>query len=633
MGNRARPSAPRKSRRRVRRDERPDADAVINEIYQPNDEGEDGEPLDTIEQSSPRRVPKRLLITLGIIALLVAAAGAGFFTFNRTQRFNDKGVSLAVVMPDTVVSAGDTTVTFTVQNDGIVGIQDVELSVSTPAGWAFKRSDPAPSDPNNTLWRIGVIPARGERTVTVIGAITGEVGSVETFNATATYRPTNFNYTFTSRASGSTTIGSSTVELALAGPTQASPTAETQYVLTYTNTSADTISDLRLSATFPDGFTAIASTPKPREGNSVWVIDKLPSKGTGTITFSGKFSGNTGDSKQITFDAELRRGASFERQVETSLVVLLVSSTLDLHSTVNGQTGSSVVANPGDALTFELGYSNGSDLEMQGASVTAKISGGAFDQKSFSDDYGSAIKDGEVTWDVSHVPDLSSIKPGTNGTIRFTLKVPDAPAASKGAAGPTIDLAASILARDGSNSANKSMTVTAAPLSVKIATKATLDVEPRYYGDEGEIFGSGPLPPAVGKTTVYRVAWFVGNTTNELTGMVVSAKVPSSVFWTGKQVSTTAGDISFDPTSRIVSWTLNRLPAGIGRTNSTIAATFEVAVTPTAADVGSSLTLLESTTLSGADSFTGTKVEVTRDKVTTDLPNDPQAAGKGTVVQ
>lgn len=633
MAKRPSATAPRKNPPRSNRDDRSEAGAIINEIYQPDDDEKDDQPLKKIEQSAPRRIPKRLLVTLGIIAVLVAATFAGFFTFNRKNHFNDKGVTLTIGTPENVVSAGDTTLTLTINNGGTVGIQDVELSVSAPNGWTFKRSEPNPSDPNNTLWQVGTVPANGKRSVTIVGTLTGEVGSVETFNGTVTYRPTNFNYTFTSRASGSVTIGSSIVELTLTGPAQASPIAEAQYVLSYTNTSSDTINDLRLTATFPDGFAVSSSTPKPREGNSLWVVDTLKSKGTGTITFSGTFSGDPGESKQITFNAELRRGSAFERQVETSLVVLLVSSTLDLRVTVGSPSGPVVVANPADALTFEIAFANGSDLEMKDAVVTAKISGGGFDPKSFSDDYGSTLKDGTVVWDVSHVPDLASIKPGTSGKIRYTLKVPDVPSATKGGSGPTIDIATSITADDGTNESDKSVTVTAAPLSIKIVSKVTLNVEPRYYGDQGEIYGSGPLPPSVGQTTVYRISWFVGNTTNELKDMVVTANVPSTVFWTGKQVSTTAGDFNFDPTTRRVTWSLNRLPAGVGQTSSTISATFEIAVTPAVTDVGSALTLIDPTSLTASDSFTGTKIELSKEKATTDLPNDPQAAGKGIVVQ
>ena len=187
-------------------------------------------------------------------------------------------------------------------------------------------------------------------------------------------------------------------------------------------------------------------------------------------------------------------------------------------------------------------------------------------------------------------------------------------------------------ANDSSEQSDKSIKVDATPLTVKIVSKATLSVDPRYYGDQGEVYGTGPLPPVSGKTTVYRMSWYIGNTTNELTNVTVSATVPSTVYWTGKNVTTTAGDVTFDAAKRVVTWTLNRMPDDVGGTNPTIAVSFELAVTPASSDVGASMVLLDATSFSATDAFTLTTIQFTRDKVTTDLPNDPQAAGKGVVV-
>lgn len=608
-----------------------DSGEILDRIYR-GETADDAPTLKKIEKTSERKLSKRLLITSAVITVLVGSTLAGFLTFNRSNRFNEEGVRLAVEPPPSVISAGDSTVLFTVTNDGSVAIRNVELSVSSPDGWVFRQSDPKPGDTNSTLWELGTIAAHGKSSVSVVGTLTGEVGSVLTFNASVTYRPANFNYDFTTRASGSVTIASSIVELGLSGPAQASPKATVRYVLTYTNSSTDTIRDLRLTASFPDGFTVASSTPKPREGDSVWVVNELPSGGTGTIAFDGSFSGKEGDSEQLTFAAELKRDTTYERQVETSLVVLLVSSTLDIGITVNKQPSLIAVVNPGDSLSFEVSYRNGSDLEMNDASMTLQASGGAYNAESFSDDYGSVPKDGTVTWSSSSVPDLASIKPGSSGTIRFTLKVPEMPQVTKNGNGPTIEVGVSMTADPSSGQTDKSIKVDAAPLTVKVASKATVSVEPRYYGDQGEVYGIGPLPPMAGKTTIYRVSWYIGNTTNELTNVVVSAVVPSTVYWTGKNVTTTAGDITFDAVTRTVTWSLNRMPAGVGGTNSTIAVTFELAVTPAASDVGASMVLLDSTSFSATDSFTASAIQLSRDKVTTNLPNDPQAAGKGVVV-
>lgn len=630
----ARPVKPKRKPRTPELD--PEASTIIDEIYHgtvttTSDAAVAAEPeLKKIERTKQRKFPKRLFIMLGIIIVLVAATVAGFYTFNSsTTHFNDQSVVVTIDAPATVVSAGPATYTVTVTNNESVGTKNAELSLSFPDGWSYTESNPKPSDGNNTLWELGTIPAHGKKTATITGTITGEVGSVATFNATVTYRPTNFNYDFTSKASASVTIGSSIISLDLKGPAQATSGSVVRYVLTYTNTSNDTLNDLRLVATFPDGFSIKSSDPKPRDGNNVWAVNQLKSGANGTITIDGSFKGSVGDSQQLTFDAELKQGTAFERQVETTAVVQLIDATLNLAVTANKAKGPSLAVNPGDSIAFEIQYTNASDLEITNATVTATISGSALDAATFSDDFGATMTNGKVTWDVSKVPALASIDPGTSGTIRFTLKAPDGTTVTTG---PALAVQAAISASNGTGSSASTVKATAETLTVKVSSKPTLTTEARYYDMQGATVGSGALPPTVNQTTTYRIYWTVTNTTNDLTDMTVTATVPPTVYWTGKNVSTTAGSIAFDSTQRQITWRLNRLPASAGIHGGPITASFDLSVTPGPSDVGTSPQLTSGAAFSAVDSFSGATLKLSRDPLTTDLLNDTQAAGKGVVV-
>ncbi|MBI4090314.1 MAG: DUF11 domain-containing protein [Candidatus Kerfeldbacteria bacterium] len=606
-----------------------DASAIIDEIYAHETERQDGS-LKTIERSTKARLPKRWLVSLGIFAMLATAALAGFFTFNRTRHFDQQGVTIKIETPSSVTSAGTSTLNLTVTNGESVGIRNVEISLAAPEGWVYTSSQPESDDPNHSLWQLGSIGAGVRQSVVLTGSLTGEVGSVKTFNATVTYRPANFNYDFSAKASGSVTIGSSIVDLKLVGPTQASPGSTATYTLTYTNTSADALQNLRLVATYPEEFTTKALEPKPREGNSLWVVNELPSGGTGTLKVEGTFGGAAGESVELSFAAELQRGSATERQVETSLVVLMVSTALDVKLNVNGQE-SNGTARPGETLKYELAYKNATDVEVKNVVVTVELSGGGFDAKSFSDDYGVTLDKGRASWDVKRVPELASLKPGAAGTIRFSIKVLEAPAETKGEGGSTVVAAVSLaLGADGNT--NLAEQVKLPPLIVKVVSAVTMTVEGRYYNESGQAIGSGPLPPTVGQATSYRLFWYVGNATNELKDVTISAVVPSHVTWTGRGISTTAGTLTFDASTRTIAWTLNRLPKGAASTARAIAAQAELSVTPTADDLGSIMILLEQSKLTATDSFTGTKVEAVRDRVTTDLSSDANAAGRGAVV-
>ncbi|EKD95557.1 MAG: hypothetical protein ACD_24C00449G0001, partial [uncultured bacterium] len=59
---------------------------------------------------------------------------------------------------------------------------------------------------------------------------------------------------------------------------------------------------------------------------------------------------------------------------------------------------------------------------------------------------------------------------------------------------------------------------------------------------------------------------------------------------------------------------------------------FEVSITPTNSQVGKTLTLIENSEVKAIDSLTGTSINLSVKKVTTELANDVGSQGKGKVV-
>ncbi|MBI5404727.1 MAG: hypothetical protein HY976_00710, partial [Candidatus Kerfeldbacteria bacterium] len=146
------PKTPRASRSSAKRrkstpDTAPDAGrAVLEEIYGEGQRHDDGASLQKIEQRSDRKLTKILLWVFIGLVLVVAASAAGFYTFNRDQRFNERGVTLTIETGTSVPSGGETTLSFVIKNQESVGIKNVELTVTPPEGWTFKESSPEPSD-------------------------------------------------------------------------------------------------------------------------------------------------------------------------------------------------------------------------------------------------------------------------------------------------------------------------------------------------------------------------------------------------------------------------------------------------------------------------------------------------------
>jgi len=621
-----RPTSPRRPKKPVTTDP-PEHESVLKEIYgdpgQPTEGSKDS--LKTIDQKSDRRTTRILLWVLGGLTLVVAASVAGFFFFNQEQHFNEQSVTLSMTPDENVPSGGETTLSFTVKNDEAVGIKSMRLSLVTPTGWTFKHSSPDPESEGSNSWQLGSVGAKSTKTFTMTGILVGEVGSVKTFNATLTYRPSNFNYDFTAEASGSVTIARSILELNVEAPSEIIPNANLALKVNYRNTSTESLNQVRIVAAYPEGFTPTTAKPEASENQNVWTFDQLITGQSGTIEIGGTQAGNKGSSVQFTFVAEMLSGNTYDKQVEASAVVLLSDAQLKLGLTVNKQS-SDIVVEPEATLAYVLTYKNESDSELTDVILTAAFSGGAFEAGSFVDDDGAGVTNGSATWNKDRIPQLASLKPGASGTIRFSLAVPSNPAETAGETGASVRVEVKASVAGSETSAAK-------PLVVKVGTKAGLQVDPRYVKVDGTTVGTGPVPPVAGQTTSYWIFWRMTNTTNDLTDVRLTAKLPASVYWTGKNTSATAGSVAFDPASRTVTWTLNRLPAGVG-TGSTLpaSAAFEVSITPATGDVGTTPKLLEESTLEGKDAYTGATVTVKQAAVTTDLPNDKTGTGKGEVV-
>ena len=96
--------------------------------------------------------------------------------------------------------------------------------------------------------------------------------------------------------------------------------------------------------------------------------------------------------------------------------------------------------------------------------------------------------------------------------------------------------------------------------------------------------------------------------------------------FTGK-TNLTAGSISYNEKTRVVTWALNKLPAAAPPVN----IDFEVGITPTDDMVGASPHLTTQTSFEAEDSAVGTTLRQEIPDGTTSLQDDPFAKGKGIV--
>lgn len=579
-----------------------------------------------LKKSSGRHFPWNW--TLGILASLAAVTVAGFFFFNRTERFSGTNVTLQVIPTAEVASGSDVSVTIRYQNQEPVDLIQSELTVEYPDGFTFRSSTPNAVNEFKNAFPIGRVKSGRAGEVKIIGTLIGSINTERTFKATLTYRTENFNSDFQETASGKATITSSILAVKLSGPTQAAPGATVSWTIDYENTSDRDVEKLQIEAEYPEGVTVTKTEPTAIERNALWQFDDLAKQKKGKITVTATINGEIGDTFPIIVRAGLVTATNtIDLQDEQTLLVILIKTGVTMSGSVNGEVGGGAIL-PGDQLNYSLRVANESDAEVSDITVTVVMNGTALDFIDVPTDTKKVLKDKTLTWTKKEIPGLALIKPQQDLIIRWTFT-------TKKVLTVTVDsdLSQEITATASSTSPSVSNPSAPTTITTKVTTVMNFSAEGRYANDDSVAYGSGPIPPKVGQTTTYRIFWTVTNTTNQAENLKVTTTLPTSVFWTGQNVGRDAGDIAFDVGTRTVTWSLNRVPAGTGSRLPALTAFFEVSITPTADQVGSLAVLTDQAIATATDSFTSGALKVTQPTITSDVPTDPTAGGEGIIVE
>jgi hypothetical protein len=105
------------------------------------------------------------------------------------------------------------------------------------------------------------------------------------------------------------------------------------------------------------------------------------------------------------------------------------------------------------------------------------------------------------------------------------------------------------------------------------------------------------------------------------------------VKWVGSK-SANPEDVSYDAASNTVTWNLGTLSSGTGFSNALREIEFQVSLTPSLSQVGTTPTLVSGITFTGFDTVAGKDLTLTAPSLTTNMPSDPAfIQGDGIVVK
>jgi len=589
--------------------------------------------MSKIDRKDPNRKKKIVGWTIFILVILLGITLAGFYFFiNQEDKFSGNKIDIEIEKPLSVASGDMISFSIIVHNNESVDLVNTELTIQFPSDFVFNSSEPMTINEANNAWSIGEIKKGRSETVKIVGQLLGELNSTEDFAAILSYMPANFLSEFQKRKSFSLEINDSIFDLDLEVPTKVVSGYEGTYKIVYTNNSKEDIKRVRLTLFLPEDLEVGDFSPSLDNEETVWELDTLGSRASQEISFQGVLTAEEGAMREIKAQiGYINQQGEYLVQVEETSIIFIINPQLLLTLAINDSTQDNV-ASFGETLNYVLKYQNESQSEIKDMSVVLKLQGEALDWDSIVDVNDGEIIDNKISWDQSKITDLSSVEPGEQGEIKFSINLhnnilaEDRDDINYYITGQATARSEEVVDLEGSL-----LEIESEKITTKINSHLVLRAEGRYHNDEYIAVGSGPVPPEVGQTTQYQIYWYLQNGANEVSSVEVTAEIPKDVLWVN-DTYVSAGNFSYDPTAHTVTWSINKMPEHTGQFTAELEARFAVEVTPTSDDVAKLLILSEKSQVIAYDTFTEQEISMTQDMITSDLTTDPLVVGKGLVV-
>jgi hypothetical protein len=115
----------------------------------------------------------------------------------------------------------------------------------------------------------------------------------------------------------------------------------------------------------------------------------------------------------------------------------------------------------------------------------------------------------------------------------------------------------------------------------------------------------------------------LANSFNNISNAKVTAILPPNVKWTG-YTSPTTEKINYDSNTGQIVWDVGEIKSGTGSNYPSKEVSFQVSITPSLSQVGQEMNLVNETTISGIDTFSGERIGEVKPPTTTNIFSDPQ---------
>ena len=554
------------------------------------------------------------------VFFLVSLCIAGYFLYYGGNAVSTDKVTVDIQGPSAIAGGDTVPLSLTITNKNAVAVENVTIEVDFPS--STRSADDVQAAYPRYVENLGTLSSGASVTRSVKVVLFGGTGETLTLPVSVSYSTTASNAVFVKKVSYALLVSSTPLSVSVEAPTEVIAGKPFTFTLTARSNATIPLTNVVLAGSFPFGFSSTASSV-PLNGSS-FLLGTLAPNASKTITLTGTLIGQDNEERVFHFTIGTAKSAQdstlavtyITQDAPIKISAPFIRTTLSL----NGDTSDTVVVAPGSRQSVTVSYTNTLPVSITNATIVVALSGSAIDYGSIQTSRGFyRSSDRSIVFGPDTDSSLTTLAPNASGVGVFTFST-----LSSAALGPSPTLSFTI-SSSGTQAGQATVTEgmsSSVVKTVKVATAVTLTSASLHTS--GSLSNTGPIPPSANQATTYTIVWNVQNTGSAIAGGAVSSVLPGYVSYTGVATS----GVSYDKVSRTVTWSPGDIVQG-GRAQGS----FQISLTPSTSQKGTTPILAGKASFSGYDRFAGVKVSATADAVTTETVGDLGYVGTSAIVQ
>ncbi len=565
----------------------------------------------------------KILMWSFVFFLLSLGVGA-YLVFRGSNIVSAKNVDIIINGPISV--SGGEPISFDVQvsNQNNIKLETVDLSVDFPTG-TTDITDSSKELKNFRELMDDIAPG-GIEQKTIKAIVYGEENTKKEIKVSIEYRVKGSNAVFQKEKIFDLLISSSPITLSISSIKEVTAGQEFELTATINSNSKEVIKNLLLKAHYPFGFTYISSDIKPSSDNTLWKIGDMPANSKKTIKIKGKLEGQDDEVRVFRFSAgsaSLKNDKTIGAEyISASHDISIKKPFISIGVSLDGNSeNQEYIAKFNEPVRVEILYFNNLSTPVLNGEIQVKFSGSAFDKVSVSPNdglYKSA--DNEIVWNSITNKELSTIEAGGTGRVGFNITPRDGSTSLRYITNPNIKMNISVSGKRISETDVPETLSSTAIRTIKIPSSISLGGQ--ITRSIGPFTNTGPIPPRVEQNTSYTVIWTVDNTSSSLSNAYMESSLPAYVKWLGT-ISPGNEDINYNSVSGEIVWNVGNVGTYTIGNSKRRQVAFQISLNPNITQVDQVPILINQSSFSAQDDFTGETLKSNLGSLTTVFVDDP----------